>query len=216
MFSQTVGAIALNFSLLLYLIWFIPQLILTAKRRTTTGLSLSMHALLMVAYITDLVYGFGRDLPIQYKCVTLFGLSMLVIEHGQFLYFGDKARATWLHLLTLFFVLLFLFAIYHVTISMHDRAVYDAVGFFSWVCWLAFLWPQIMRNFINRSIVGCSVYTIWLVFLAGVGDCFSAFLLDWDWPSQVGATVSLLPKGLLLLQYFHYQKSEREFYVTAV
>lgn len=216
MLSHFIGETALNISLVLYIIWFIPQLILTAKRHSTAGLSLGMHSLLMAAYITDFMYGFGRHFPIQYKIVTLFGLSMLMIEHSQFLYYGLKQTKVLLHSLTIFFILFFMAALYFVKVSVLSQATYDALGFLSWICWLAYLWPQLIKNFMKQSTLGCSLFTIWIAMMAGVCDSLSAFLLDWDWPSKLGATIGLLPKAMLLAQGFYYSYLSRDAYAEAV
>ncbi len=209
MLWHIIGEIALNLSSLIYFIWFIPQLMLTFKQRRTSALSLWMHSLLVLGYVADLVYGYGQYLPFQYKAVTWSGLLMLAIEHYQFWSYSQWQRKEKIifQALTLGLVLLFLSGVYQITLTTRDAQFYNAVGVFSWVCWLSFMWPQVVKNFSNRSAAGVSMQTVLLSLLSSVGDIISAFALAWAWPSKWGALLGVVPKLLLLMQCYYYRSN---------
>lgn len=205
---HTLGEITLNISTALYFIWFIPQLKLTFTRRSTHGLSLFMHSLLMLGYIMDLMYGFGQSLPLQYRLVTLFGLVSLLIEHFQFARFGlnTKNEKTLYILVSGIFSLLFISVIYNVFIDIHSKLYYNIAGFISMSCWLAFFLPQIIKNFVNRSTEGLSKTFVWISLFTSICDFTSAFALNWALPSKVSAPINLIQELILIAQFYSYQK----------
>lgn len=203
---HTLGEIALNISTALYFVWFIPQLKLTFTRKSTSGLSLLMHSLLMLGYIMDLMYGFGRHLPIQYRLVTIFGLSALLIEHLQFAYYGLKSlneKRIYIGV-SIIFCLLLLSVVYNVFIDVHSKLYYNIAGFISMFCWLAFLWPQIIKNFMNKSTEGLSNSFVWITLFSSICDIISAFALNWALPSKISAPVALIQKLILIGQCYYY------------
>ena len=79
------GSVSLNISFILYLIHYLPQLIHNQRDGQIKQLSLSFHYLLLLCYLADLNYGFGLNLPWQYRLVSAFGLACLLIQHYQLL-----------------------------------------------------------------------------------------------------------------------------------
>ena len=208
MTTQTIGEISLNVSTFLYLIWFVPQLKLTFERKTTSDLSFWMHALLLLGYVADFLYGFGRDMAWQYRLVTLCGLSCLLIEHFQFWRYGLESARARSHFRLLNFALLALvsFAVYNGVMVSRSKLFYDLAGLISNICWFSFFLPQIIKNFSNKSVEGLSTSFVVISILSGICDVISAFALNWDWPSKMGAPIGLGKKFLLLSQIFYYRK----------
>ena len=147
--SHLIGEITLSISSFVYFIWFLPQLWLNFKRKNTDGLSLWMHGLLLLGYSADLLYGFGRDMQWQYRMVTIVGLICLFVQHIQFARFGMHSRAIKINFifLTVLVLIVFSYAILNVMFLHHGKKYYDAAGFISDVCWMTFLFPQIIKNF---------------------------------------------------------------------
>lgn len=205
---HTIGEISLNISTAIYIIWFIPQLKLTFTRKNTSGLSLLMHSILMLGYIADLMYGFGRHLPIQYRMVTMIGLCSLLIEHYQFARYGLKTlteKRLYLSI-SLGFLMLFFAVLYNIFVDVHSKTYYNVAGFVSMICWLAFMWPQIIKNFVNKSTQGLSTGFVYLSVITSICDIISAYALNWALPSKIGAPIGMIKKSILLSQCYYYKE----------
>lgn len=201
-----LGNITLNISTFFYFIWLTPQLSLTFKRKSTEGLSLAMHNLLIIGYIADLTYGFGRNLPIQYRLVTFSGLFALSIEHFQFWRYGHSQRKerVFFLFLTILFAALILLAMFFNKMNYGSREFYNFFGLVALLSWILYLWPQILNNFLSQSTQGVSRQTVLFSLVTSFLDLISAFALEWDWPSKFGTTIILFPKFIILFQYYYF------------
>ena len=85
--QQLIGNIALNISFAIYLVLYLPQVIYNFRRRSTAGLSFLMHIILIIGYIADMMYGFGRHMQLQYRLVSIIGLVCLSVQHIQIGYY---------------------------------------------------------------------------------------------------------------------------------
>lgn len=207
---SVIGTVTLNISTLLYFVWLVPQLFVTQQRHSAHELSLSMHAVLLLGYMADLVYGIGVNLPTQYKLVSAAGLVALLIEHYQIWKYGlTQKNQINFYLLTFFFCGMIMFIGYHFTHSAHTPYFYSYIGTFTFVCWIVFIWPQIIKNQRTKSTIGFSIYSIFISIIAGICDVTSAFTLNWPLVSQIGAVIILLPKFIFLGQFYYYEKHAR-------
>lgn len=208
---QLLGHITLNLSLSLYLLWFIPQLLLNARRHNTEGLSYLMHGLLFIGYLADLLYGFGRDMQWQYQMVTIIGLFCLSYQHDQIRRYGLQSRVEKIvfAVVTLVILLGFSAAIYDLTTLTHSKAYYDAAGMVSNICWFSFTIPQIIKNYRQKSTQGLSLMFVMISIFICVFDNISAWALYWDYPSKIGLPLSLLKKIILLWQFYNYSGKSR-------
>jgi|GEM_PF-813729 uncharacterized protein with PQ loop repeat len=211
MLSHAIGEISLSISTAIYFIWFAPQLWLNFKRKDTEGLSFWMHGLLFLGYSADLMYGFGLQMQWQYRAVTIFGLVSLSIEHYQFGRYGLHRLSETLNYLAISFLVLLLlgFSLYTLAWTHHTRPFYNLMGLISNVCWFAYMLPQIIRNYANKSTRGLSVWFVVLSIFLSVCDITSAVSLKWDWPSLVGAPLTLLKKSVVLFQVYYYGRRQR-------
>ncbi|MCX7120480.1 MAG: PQ-loop repeat-containing protein [Gammaproteobacteria bacterium] len=207
MTAHTLGEITLSISSVVYFIWFLPQLWLNFKRKNTDGLSLWMHGLLLLGYSADLVYGFGRHMQWQYRMVTIVGLISLFAQHVQFFRYGLHSRAIKNNftLLTVLASIAFFYAVFNCTFGLHSKKYDDVAGFVSDLCWMFYLLPQIIKNYIAKSTVGLSPWFIILAIFLSLLDMTSTFALGWDWPSILGAGISLAGKAVLIFQILLYQ-----------
>jgi len=202
-----LGKITLSVSTFIYFIWLTPQIWRNFNRKTTEGLSLWMHGLLFFGYVCDLMYGFGRDMQWQYKLVTIIGLLHLLIQHYQFYYYGNLSyKQRVLHnSLSIFFVL----AIVKVGVMMqfgwHNKFSDDTLGMLANMCWLSYMFPQIVKNHQNKSAIAVSIWFVLLGIFLTVLDSVSAWSFNWDYPSKVGPALALFGHVLLLMQILGVQ-----------
>lgn len=210
-----LGQLSLTLSTCLYFVWFVPQLILTFKRKDTSGLSLWMHSILFLGYLTDLMYGFGQHLPIQYRLVTIAGLISLAIEHYQFGYYGlmSSGERNNYRAISLALLIIFISVLYNITLRVDSASVYNIVGIISMFCWLVFAMPQIIKNYQNQSTEGLSFSFVVLSVVTGILDLISTYALNWPWASKVGAPLGLIQKIILLIQCYGYQKQNKQLIV---
>lgn len=208
-----IGHITLNVSMTIYLVWFAPQVILNFKRKDTEGLSMLMHGILCIGYLSDLMYGFGLGMQWQYRTVTIVGLCSLALQHYQFGRYGLHRATEKYTYIALNFVYAFLlaYAIYAIKIIHHSRNFYDFAGMLSNACWLSYMLPQIIKNYVNKSTVGLSHYFVFIALFLNLCDSTSAWTLGWDYPSKIGPAVAFFGNITLLSQVLYYGKRQKEF-----
>jgi len=206
-----IGQISLDISTLAYLIWFVPQIILNFKRHSTQGLSLSMHGLLCVGYLCDLIYGFGLGMQWQYRLVTGIGLASLFIQNYQFGRYGlyKKLEKIYFIFLNFLFFILIIFA-FKILVFSHayffHQAFYDHIGMVSNICWFTYMIPQIIKNYFSKSTFGLSPYFVLIALFLNLCDSTSAWALDWDYPSKIGAMTAFGKNLILIFQVIYYAK----------
>jgi len=207
-----IGETSLDISVFIYFIWFIPQLRLTFKRKSTEGLSLWMHGFLIAGYLADLVYGFGRELPIQYRMVTIVGLVCLACEHFQFWRYGLKtniAKKTF-YLFNAVLISFLIYAVATITVLKETEFFYDLAGVTSSACWFVFFIPQIIKNYRSKSTESLSTSFVVLSLFTTILDTISTYALGYPWPSKIGVPMTLFKKSLLLGQCYYYRDKDRE------
>jgi uncharacterized protein with PQ loop repeat len=209
---QSIGNITLNLSLTVYLVWFVPQIILNFKRKDTEGLSMLMHGILCIGYLSDLMYGFGRDMQWQYRLVTIVGLCSLSIQHYQFGRYGlHRATEKYPYFaLNVVYMALLIYVINVLILGVHSKAFYNHAGMLANACWFSYMLPQIIKNYRNQSTTGLSLGFVLLGLFLNVCDMTSAWTLGWDYPSKIGPAVTLLGNLFLLSQVFSYAKRRKK------
>ncbi|HTM05912.1 MAG TPA: PQ-loop repeat-containing protein [Patescibacteria group bacterium] len=209
---QLLGHITLNISLIVYLIWFIPQIFHNFKRKNTNGLSMLMIGILSIGYLCDLMYGFGREMQWQYRLVTLTGIGCLMIQNYQFGRYGlnhFKEKTVYISL-NMIYVCLLIYAILSINLSFSNKNGYDFFGMIAQVCWLSYMVPQIIKNAMNRSTLGLSTSFVGLSILLNLCDFISAWTLNWDYPSKIGPAVTLSGHLVLFFQMHYFARFSRE------
>ncbi len=203
-----LGTITLNISFCIYLIWFIPQITLNFKRKSTDGLSLLMHSILCLGYLCDLLYGFGQNMQWQYRMVTLIGLASLAIQHYQFARYGLKhiIEKRYYFAFSGLYCVFICYALFTLIFKNINKELYTIAGLLAHLCWFTYAMPQIIRNQTRKSAIGLSpVFVLFAIFL-NICDMTSAWSLGWPYPSKIGPAFSLLLNMTLLLQIYGYRK----------
>jgi uncharacterized protein with PQ loop repeat len=211
MTAHLIGEISLSISTIVYIVWFLPQIWENFQRKSTHGLSLWMHGLLFLGYSIDLMYGFGRHMQWQYCMVTIVGLICLFIQHYQFARYNLKLRTEYWNFIVLSCLVFFalLFSILNITVFHHNKWYYDKAGYVETACYFAYVIPQLIKNYREKSTIGLSrlfvTFSIMLSFL----DFTSALTLHWDRPSLLMPSVDIIKKFILVFQIVYYGKNAK-------
>jgi|SRR3990167_8595129 len=210
--THLIGEITLSISTVVYIIWFLPQLWLNFKRKNTDGLSLWMHGLLLLGYSADLLYGFGREMPWQYRLVTIVGIACLLVQHVQFGRYGLHSRAIKNNyvILSIIACIVYAYAFFNFAFDHHTKNYYDIAGLLSTICWMTYLFPQIIKDFVLKSTRGLSVWFIVIAIVLSFLDMTSALALHWDWPSILNPSVGLFKKAIVIFQIIYYKNREQQ------
>jgi len=208
---QFLGNLTLNISLGAYLIWFLPQVILNFKRKNTDGLSLGMHGILLLGYLCDLLYGFGRSMEWQYRLVTIMGLCCLALQHYQFFRYGQHTRQQKVayRYLNVVYLVLLVYAVLAISKLTYSASFYVFAGLLANSCWLIYMLPQVLTNFQNKSTEGLSILFVLIGAFLNLCDLNTAWLLHWDYPSKLGPAIGFLVKIVVLIQIYYYAKQQR-------
>lgn len=209
--AHTIGEMTLSVSTTIYLIWFLPQIILNFKRKSTEGLSFWLHTLLFLGYAADLIYGFGLHMQWQYRFVTIVGLTSLLVQHWQFWHYS-KAKSVgeglYFTITLLIFGMLF-FSIAVIMLYQPPRSFNNFFGMVSNSCFFIYMLPQIAKNYMSKSTEGLSFLFVLFGLLLAFCDFASAVALTWSWPSLVGPFIGAATKTTLLVQIYYYARQSR-------
>ena len=209
---HTVGEITLSISTVVYIIWFLPQIWENYQRKSTEGLSLWMHGLLLLGYTIDLMYGFGRHMQWQYRLVTIVGLICLLIQHVQFARYDLKSKTDYWNYITLtcLVVTVLLYAILNITVFHHGKWYYTMTGYVESLCYFSYMFPQIIKNYRAKSTEGLSKLFVAFSILLTVLDFTSALTLHWALPSLLMPSVDIFKKLIVVFQMVYYGYSFRK------
>ena len=202
---QSIGHITLNISLLVYLIYFIPQIIHNHRQNTTADISLSTHSLMIAANIMDLIYGFGFSLEWQYRLVTILTLSFLMIQQFQILkaQFNTALR---IHTIAICLIIAIIILLIYSNIMPHSLLI--TAGIISSVIYCGYWIPQIILNFKLKKADGFSIVYLRLVFIACVCDLTSAISLGWPYPSVITPIIIMSMILVIFYQRKKYKKTQ--------
>lgn len=205
----TIGTISLNISLILYCIYFVPQIIYNQVIKKTDQISLITQGLMVTANLCDLIYGFYLDMPWQYKMVTILTLSFLLIQHIQI---GIQSVKNKKFIILSFVLVILAFYVLNSIIEKNINHHYiDLFGMVTniiyWIHWI----PQIFFNWQHKKAEGFSFIFLLLTLFASICDEISALALGWDYPSIIGPLVLILMISMILTQRLIYAKKPLKF-----
>lgn len=209
--QRLIGNIALDFSFVIYLFLYLPQIIYNLRYKRTEGLSFLMHLVLLLGYISDLMYGFGRHMQWQYRLVSLTGLTFLGIQHIQI---GWYQKVTVNYLIATVVIVgwlaYVLYAIFGTQLSPRD---YINAGYIAWLAWVIYILPQLFKNYRLASTVGMSIAFVFMDVLASSSDTISAWCLNWDLPSKLSGPAEAVFGLLLLAQAYYFRRNQERLLV---
>lgn len=202
-----IGNVALDISTAMYLSYYIPQLWHNRQVHNLRELSIQFHLILLLAYITDLIYGFGMSMPWQYRLVSAVGTCYLIFQHIQLwrLYYQDR-RFQGLTIGVIAIVMTSFVLIVSVKLPVN---VYLGLEYFSQLFGIVYTLPQLIRNFNLSSADSLSIFFILMNLVSAVCDNLSSWLLAWPLPNKIGAGIRVLLVVVLMLQWFYYRLSKK-------
>lgn len=202
--SDVIGSVALNCAFILYLIHYFPQLIHNTRKEKLQRVSLHFHGLLGLSYLTDLSYGFGLQLPWQYRLVSIIGVVCISIQHWQLMKVHAKTSLFqgYSVLLGSLFLLFFITLLFTV-----DNAWFLGMGYISQGTALVFMLPVIVNNWKKQNAQSLSLGYLGLNTLCYTSTFTAAVCLHWPLPSKLGTLFGLACLFILMSQTFWYKHS---------
>ncbi len=201
-----LGQISLNLSFSIYLFLYLPQVIHNQQQTTLNGLSILMHVILYLAYVFDLIYGFGTNLPWQYRCTSGVGCVLLSIQHFQFLsHFKQHPQRVFETFFYILFPCIVILVAYGVYLKPFANLSIQYIGYLSQMGFVIAFLPQILKSKQLQSSQSVNIIYILLNAMLASLDLISAWQLHWGWPNKLGAILNLLFTGILLIQYRKYK-----------
>jgi len=201
--SHLIGEITLNISTIIYLIYYLPQLIHNIKSSNLREMSFYFHFILLTAALSDLVYGFGMHMPWQYRLVSFTWVAYLLVQQFQLWRIHKKSRKFQFLSCSLLAYTIAGFLLYLSGSKM--LTVFVVFGYISVFFGIIHTVPQIVRNFNLSSAHALSVYYLILVLVTRVCDNVSAWMLHWPLPSKIGPVIGFICTIVLLSQWLYYK-----------
>lgn len=185
--AQSIGTISLNISLIIYCLYFFPQIIYNQLKCQAGNISYLTQILMITTNGLDLIYGFGFNLEWQYRTVSILTLSCLLFKQWQ-IYRDSDAKSLFFHLLALS-ISISSFLI--VTITNLSTSILQQIGLISMLCYAMYWLPKIIKNTRDKSARGFSTLFIMLNGLELICDEISAITLAWPLPSIISPLLLL-------------------------
>jgi len=207
MISQYIGQIALNIATILYLIHYLPQLVHNRKAENRAQLNLHFHGLLSIAYLSDLIFAFGMNMPWQYCLVSVVGALCLVAQHLQLkkMYLQEKEFLVY-QLIIAFFVLIFFASLY----LKLPKPFFLIMGYICQAAIWFYTLPQIWHNYVNKHGLGLNNLYLGMNWSCYLLDVIAAMALNWPMPAKIGAFFGLTCSTFLIYQMMIYASNRLE------
>ncbi len=203
MLTEYIGQICLNIALVLYLIHFLPQLMHNRCVNYRAQISLHFHGLLSIAYLSDLTFAFGMNMPWQYCLVSSTGVLCLLIQHFQL---KKEAQQKTLFLSYQIIISLFLLLFFATLLLKLPSSFFLLMGYVTQAAIWTYTLPQIRKNYISKQ--GRGLNNLYLgMNLACYGlDVVASMALNWPLPAKLGALFGLGCATILMSQMRFYNK----------
>ena len=195
---------------MIYLLFYVPQLLHNRVLEHIKNFSVLMHILLCIAYLADLMYGFALHLPWQYRSVSIVGVTLVLLQHLQLIHYFWFMKQLWyvncfiLGLISALLLLFYYFVMDPAILRVTTVKLY--CGGVSQICFLLYTMPQLIKNYVLRSTAALSLIFIYLNLLLALLDTISAWCLHWGWPNKFGSPFMVILMVFALLQSKKYSK----------
>lgn len=204
---NSVGFVTLNLSLILYLFFYLPQLIHNFRYKRLGELSFGLHALLFFAATADMFYAFGRIDQWQYRLVSILMLLSLLVQHIHLLYYRQSFSfgfIKWL-VLSLFIMVMSASVFLLASIIKQPMKIYITMGWASQVAYWTYALPQIIKNRNSTHANSISMFFVAIGVTTALLDLISAWIFSWGSPSLYGGFVAVVLQAYLFGQCYRAQ-----------
>ncbi|MBF13223.1 MAG: hypothetical protein CMF46_02535 [Legionellales bacterium] len=204
----TVGWIALNLAFLLDSLYYFPQVFKNHSRHDDLDISISMHFIILIGCISDLLYSFGRHMPWQYQATTVTCLLPVLIQYYQLWCVNDNPRVFALSNKLLASWVIALSTAYLMVSDVTLIALFN--GYMTQLCFSIALIPQILKNYRLGHADALSLPTFIMMFIISCCDITSAWSLEFDLPSRYGSIMIIILESTCIAQiaWYRYKYSQ--------
>ena len=203
---MNLGFWTLNCSLILYTVFYLPQLCHNAKFKRYHRMSMGFHSLLLLSACADLVYAYSIIAQWQYRAVAVLTFVYLLIQHLQLLRHASLGamQSRIMNGLTLLCVAVILGVVFLAQHAQPLTRLGIVCGWLERIGNTIYLWPQWFKNRTEKHSGTLSVSFLWLVALTTACDSVSAWWFHWGPSSRYGTPLALVV--IILLLYQRYQR----------
>ncbi len=199
---HVIGKISLDLSFILYLIFYLPQLIRNIRYGKVYQLSFYFHALLLIAATADLYYGFGRINQWQYRAVSLVMFACLLFQHCHIARYLNRFSYGKLKFWLLNAIItLMLIGLYF---AIHDKVatpnIFIIMGWVERIGYWLYILPQLFKNHRLHSSAAISPIFVGIGIATAICNTISAWVFHWGSPSLYGAPIAIVMHVWLLWQ----------------
>ena len=185
----------------------ISQIILNYKFKSIDGLSKIFLFIYLIGYSINLLYVYGLNLPIIYKIVAPASfLLVLILVFQRFLYSKQKIRLHSVFVYSAFFLLFFLLIILAV---YFPKKIGNLAGWVSFIIWSVYLFPQMVRIYLKKSVEGFSFLFVFLGIIANSLELIVVLVLGLPIQSIFITVRGIVFCSILCLQFWMYRKKPK-------
>ena len=206
---------AINLSLILYLVFYLPQLFHNIKHMASNPPSFLFHTLMVVGAGCDVFYAVGQIHQWQYLVTSIVMLMCMVVQHLQFAIYHPKIK------MSLSYKLLCVFMILVVSCTLLAKYIepfpviwYLSAGWMMHVAYGYHLVPQIIQHYNVKSTLSLSMVYIFLSLLNSSLDWVSAIGFAWPEPSQMSIPIMIALHFVIVWQWFLYHQKTKRYLST--
>jgi len=185
----------------------ISQISLNYKYKSIDGLSKIFLFIYLIGYSINLLYVYGLNLPIIYKIVApLSFLFVLILVFQRFIYSKNKIRLHSVFVYSAFslsFFLLIILAVYF------PKKIGNLAGWVSFIIWSVYLFPQMVRIYLKKSVEGFSFLFVFLGIIANSLELIVVFVLGLPIQSIFITVRGIVFCSILCLQFWMYRKKPK-------
>ena len=219
---HTIGEIAINISLFLYLIQYIPQIYHNAVHPHIKNISMVSQTIFFLGIGLDMIYGLGFGYPWQYILVDIVYFIFLSIQ--QFQIARTNIYNQWINIALFGWVIIssaIALFIYTNGIKVQGDAFSNLpnIGFWfagtvSTIIWIVLWLPQIAKNMYQKEADGYAK-SFWIIGLIKTFcDIASALAFDYTWLNWFASIFSLLVYITLMGQVYYYKQKNQKLAVS--
>jgi uncharacterized protein with PQ loop repeat len=185
----------------LYVVGYVPQILLNYRNKSSSGLSDWMLIGLAVGYPVELFYIYNQGLPAGYKFFVPLGfVAVLVMVVQRFYYSSSSTKMLVTRWGSAFiaFIMIFLF------VSRSISSFGYIAGWIATGIWTLYQVPQVFKLYFAKSTRGFSLSFISIMALGVTLECFAVLILQLPAPSWFSVSREVIVYSTFFVEFFVY------------